>query len=281
MSAEKYLGRIQEIISKIQKTQITEIRKAGKIIAEAIASGHRVYLFGSGHSVIPVMDVFPRYGSYVGFYPLYDPRLMWHNVIGPGGARELLWIERKEGYARVFLQSYSLIPGDVMIIFSHGGRNAAPVEVALEAKSRGLKVISVSSHQNLRISKPAHSSGRFLAELADVAIDNCTPPEDALVEVGKSEKIAAGSTVAAVSVAMALVAEAGTILAREGKLPPTFVSPNVPGIEPDHNDRVYQAFTEFFYGRPAPQNIPAAEASAFFESRLEKATKKKKKRRNK
>lgn len=85
MSAEKYLEKVQKLIGKIQKTQMMKIKRAGKIVAEAIASGHRVYLFGSGHSVIPVMDVFPRYGSFVGFYPLYDPRLMWHNVIGPGG----------------------------------------------------------------------------------------------------------------------------------------------------------------------------------------------------
>ena len=256
MSAERYLNRIQKILVKIQKTQLGKIKRAGKIIARAIASGNRVYLFGSGHSVIPVMDVFPRYGSFVGFYPLYDPRLMWHNVIGPGGARELLWIERKEGYAKVFLQSYSLQPGDAIIVFSHGGRNAAPLEVAIEARNRGLKVISVSSHQNLKMSRPAHSSGKFLAQIADVAIDNCIPPEDALVDVGKPERIAAGSTVAAVSVAMALLAEAGAILTRQGKLPPTFVSPNVAGLAPDHNDRVYQAFTEFYYSRPAPRNIP-------------------------
>jgi hypothetical protein len=29
------------------------------------------------------MDIFPRYGSFIGFFPLYDPRLMWSNVIGP------------------------------------------------------------------------------------------------------------------------------------------------------------------------------------------------------
>ncbi len=273
MSAEKYLGKIQKLIGKIQRTQLKKIKRAGKIVAEAIASGHRVYLFGSGHSVIPVMDVFPRYGSFVGFYPLYDPRLMWHNVIGPGGARELLWIERKEGYARIFLQSYSLQPGDAVIVFSHGGRNAAPIEVALEARNRGLKVITVSSHQNLKVSRPAHSSGKFLAELADVAIDNCTPPEDALVDVGKPEKIAAGSTVAAVSVAMALLAEAGAILARQGKLPPTFVSPNVPGVAADHNDRVYQAFTEFFYGRPAPRNLPEDSPSPVYRKRSNKGKK--------
>ncbi|HRD01727.1 MAG TPA: SIS domain-containing protein [Candidatus Saccharicenans sp.] len=250
MSGGKYIEKVKDIISKIQKTQLDNIGRAAKLMAEAIASGNRVYLFGSGHSVIPVMDVFPRYGSFVGFYPLYDPRLMWHNVIGPGGARELLWIERQEGYEQVFLQSYDLRPGDVIIVFSHGGRNAAPIEVALGARAKGVKVISVSSHANLKVSSPSHSSGKFLPELADIAIDNCVPPEDALVDVGRPEKVGAGSTVAAVSVAMSLVAETGALLASSGQLTPTFVSPNVPGMAPDHNDRVYEAFTRFFYSRP-------------------------------
>ncbi|MFA4925943.1 MAG: SIS domain-containing protein [Candidatus Aminicenantales bacterium] len=250
MSGGKYLEKIKAIISKIQRTQLDNIEQAAELMAQAIASGNRVYLFGSGHSVIPVMDVFPRYGSFVGFYPLYDPRLMWHSVIGPGGARELLWIERQEGYEKIFLESYDLRPGDVIIVFSHGGRNAAPIEVALGAKAKGVKVISVSSHENLKVSRPSHSSGKFLSQIADIAIDNCVPPEDALVEVGQPERVGAGSTVAAVSVAMSLVAETGARLAEQGQLTPTFVSPNVPGVAPDHNDRVYEAFTRFFYSRP-------------------------------
>ena len=122
-------------------------------------------------------------------------------------------------------------------------------------------MITVSSHANLRISKPRHTSGKFLSDLADVAIDNCTPHEDALVDVGRREKVAAGSTVAAVAIAMALVAEAGAILARKGKLPPTFVSPNVQGVPKGHMDRVYEAFSEFYYARPwkrrpAPKKAP-------------------------
>src|ERR1700752_935403 len=116
MSAEEYLNCISGIIVKIQTTQKEKIASAGEILAASITSGGRVYLFGSGHSVIPVLDVFPRYGSFVGFYPVYDPRLMWFNVVGPGGARELLWLERSEGYAPVFLQSYPLEPGDCMLV---------------------------------------------------------------------------------------------------------------------------------------------------------------------
>ena len=62
---------------------------------------------------------------------------MWTNVVGPGGARELLWLERREGYVENFLQSYPLAEGDCMLVFSHGGLNAAAIETAQYAGSAG------------------------------------------------------------------------------------------------------------------------------------------------
>src|SRR5512145_2667035 len=165
MSATAYHDAITKVLDDIRRTQIGKIQQAGEAIAGAIASGGLAWLYGSGHSVIPVMDVSPRYGSFVGFVPLYDPRLMWSNVVGPGGARELLWIERQEGYAPVFLQSYPLRPGDCFVVFSHGGLNAAPIEAALYAKQRGLSVITVSSLANAKAAKPTHSSGKVLSDL--------------------------------------------------------------------------------------------------------------------
>lgn len=254
MSATTYYQQITAVLGAIHERELAKIEQAGQLFAETIAADNRVYLFGSGHSVIPVMDIFPRYGSFVGFFPLYDPRLMWHNVVGPGGARELLWLERREGYIEQFLQSYALDSGDCMIVFSHGGLNAAPIEAALYAKARGLKVVTVSSLSNAGVSKPTHSSGKQLPDVADIALDNCVAPEDAQVDVGHPEKVAAGSTIAVVYVAMALVAETGARLAAMGKLPPTFVSPNVAGVAKDHNLRVFDAFTRKLYERsPVPR----------------------------
>ena len=71
-----------------------------------------------------------------------------------------------------------------------------------------------------------------------------------IVDVGQLERVAAGSTVAAVAIAMSLVAETAAVLAKTGKVPPTFVSPNVHGVPPGHMAGVYQAFTEFYYARP-------------------------------
>ncbi len=228
-----YFSGFSEILRKLRCTQGPAITRAARLLAEVIASGRVVHLFGSGHSVIPVLDVFPRYGSFPGFHPLMDPRLMWWNVLGPGGVKELLWLERQEGYAAVILESQPVARGDAMVVFSHGGRNAVPVEMARECRRRGLQVVAVTCAAN----QPK------LAEHADVVIDNCVPPEDALVAVeGWPHKVAAGSTAAAVLIAMALVAEVAQELSRHGISLPVFVSPNVPDVAPDHNLRVFEEY---------------------------------------
>ncbi len=249
MSAHKYYDEISGVLRNIHEKESAKLQQAGEMLASAIAAGKRVYLFGSGHSVLPVMDIFPRYGSFVGFFPLYDPRLMWHNVIGPAGARELLWLERREGYIANFLQSYSFEPGDCMIVFSHGGLNAAGIEAAMYARERGVKVVTVSSLANATVAKATHSTGKQLPDVADIALDNCVAPEDSQVDIGRPEKVAAGSTMAVIFVAMSLVAETGARLIAKGFTPHTFVSPNVPGISKDHNQDVFEEYTRKWYER--------------------------------
>jgi uncharacterized phosphosugar-binding protein len=255
MAADQYLSAADDLLRRIRERELGNIQRAAELMANAIARGRAVYVFGSGHSVIPALDIFPRYGSFVGFRPLLDPRLMWSNTVGPGGARELLWLERAEGYVRVFLSSFRLTPEDVMLIYSHGGLNAAPVEVALEARRRGLRVVAVTSCDNAATAQPTHSSGKRLADLADIVIDNGVPRQDALVQLdGLREPVAAGSTLAAVAITMALVAEVGAGLIRRGHPLDVFVSPNVPGVEPEHNAQVFRAYERLL------QRLDGAEA---------------------
>ncbi len=245
MLGKEYLNAICEILEKINSTQSEKIEEAAQLMANSIAQDGLVHVFGSGHSVIPALDIFPRYGSFPGFHPLLDPRLMWFNVVGPGGVHELLWLERQEGYIKVFLKGHQLKKEDTMLVFSHGGLNAAPIEIALEAKSRGLSVVAVTSLANHENSAATHSSGKKLAEVADVVIDNCVPPEDALIRVdGLQEKVAAGSTVAVVATTMALVAEIAVILVEKGEKPQIFVSPNVKNVASNHNEQVFKTYTQ-------------------------------------
>jgi uncharacterized phosphosugar-binding protein len=247
MSADFYLTEGIKLLEKIRNTQMENIRAAAKAFAKSIIAGRAVHLFGSGHSVLPVLDIFPRYGAYVGFHPILDPRLMWFNVIGPGGARELLWLEREPGYIKNVLLSHHLDPRDSMLIFSHGGLNAAGVEMALEAKAQGLTVVAITSIENRKVNQPTHPSGKSLHDIADIVIDNCSPAEDALVSIeGVNGKVAASSTLTSVAIAMSLVAETAAELSRLGHPPKrVFVSPNVKEVPRSNNEQVfldYQAF---------------------------------------
>jgi uncharacterized phosphosugar-binding protein len=243
VSLNQYRERITQVLAGIWSTQSEHIEKAAALMAGAIANGGLVHMFGSGHSVLPVQDIFPRYGAYPGFRPFMDARLMWCDVLGSHGAKGLLWLERREGYAQLLFEDEPVRAGDVMLVFSHGGLNAVAIEVAIEARKRGLKVVAVTSMCNYRQRTANHSTGKKLADFADVVIDNCTPAEDALVQIeGWPAPVAAGSTVATVTISMALVAAVAAQLAKRGIKPPVFVSPNVPGIPADNNRQVYAAY---------------------------------------
>lgn len=245
MSNLHYTKLVAEVITKIDETQAENIEKAAEICAEVIASGKMVHLFGSGHSVLPIQDMFPRYGGVVGWHPLMDPRLMWSNVIGPGGARELLWIERQEGYIANFLQSYNLQEGEAMIVYSHGGLNAAPIEAAKYAKEHGLKVIIITSMDNYKNgAKAGHSTGKKLADFGDIVIDNCCPLEDSLVAIpGYPQKVGASSTVGAIVVTQTLASETALKLEKLNHKMFIFVSPNVTECPPDYMHQVYADYT--------------------------------------
>jgi uncharacterized phosphosugar-binding protein len=130
-----------------------------------------------------------------------------------------------------------------MLVYSHGGLNAAPVDAAMVAKERRLAVVAVTSGENYRKARATHSSGRKLGDLADDLIDNCVPLEDPMVHIdGQTEPVSAGSTLAAVAISMALVAEVAQLLMERGHKLSVFVSPNVPGIDPDHNKRVFEEY---------------------------------------
>jgi uncharacterized phosphosugar-binding protein len=248
MSADKYFAEAQKIYDRIRSTQLENIKRAAQFAADSIARGGLVHLFGSGHSIIPVLDVFPRYGSFAGFHPLMDARLMWTQVLGSGGVRELLKLERTEGYVATFLSNFKFEPIDTMVIYSHGGLNAAGIDVALHAKSLGLKVVAVTSLDNARIAQANHSSGKKLADLGDVIIDNCCPPQDSLVNVA-GIPVAASSTLAVIAISMALVAETAAELASRNVPFRAFVSPNLTSVGPENN---YKVFDEYI-ARVAPR----------------------------
>jgi uncharacterized phosphosugar-binding protein len=231
--ASRYLDAAAALLARIKETQAGALAEASRLCADAIAAGRLVHLFGSGHSRIPVEELFPRYGSYPGFNPIVELSMTFHTqVVGANGQRQAMFIERVEGLAEQILANYELEPPDVMVVFSVGGLSAVPIEMAQGARSRGLRVIAVTSVEHSLAGSPGHSSGTRLLDHADVVIDLCTPPGDALVQLdGVETPVGPGSTIAAVAIANELKARTAALLVERGALPPVLTSAALVGPE--------------------------------------------------
>ncbi|HSO29839.1 MAG TPA: SIS domain-containing protein [Candidatus Sulfomarinibacteraceae bacterium] len=228
-----WLAHARPILDRLAATQADAMETASQWCAEAIASDGLVHLFGTGHSRIPVEEMFPRYGSYPGFNPLVELSMTFHTqVVGANGQRQAMFIERTPGLAEVILDNFGFGPSDVMIVFSAGGTTAVPVEMARGARRRGLRVIAVTSVAQSLSSDPEPLSGRRLLDEADLVIDLCSPHADALVEIeGLDTPIGPGSTVAAVTIVNCIKVRTAQLLVARGTMPPAITRASVVGAE--------------------------------------------------
>jgi uncharacterized phosphosugar-binding protein len=206
------------------------VDRVADLCADAIVAGGLVHLFGTGHSRIPVEEMFPRYGSYPGFNPIVELSMTFHTqVVGSNGQRQAMFIERTSGLAAAILANYELRPTDVMLVFSASGLSAVPIEMALGARERGLAVVAVTSVAQSRAGEPTHPAGRLL-DIADVVLDLATPPADALVEIdGLETPVSPGSTLAAVALVNEIKAQTARRLVERGAMPPVITSAAVVG----------------------------------------------------
>ncbi len=241
MAYRRYLQEVLQLIQTIESQNGESIEAGARKMASCIQQGGFCHFFGSGHSIIPVLDAFPRYGGFLGLNPLMDARLMWFSAIGSANAPGLLNIERREGYVEDgFLRYQPVFRGDVLVVYSHGGLNAAPVEAALYGNKVGAYVIAITSMAHQSEARSTHSSGKKLSDIADLCIDNCVPPEDAVVSLpGKRQKVGATSSIAAIAVTMSLTAQTAEYLNEMEEDLEIFVSPNVPGFGVDYNLGVF------------------------------------------
>ena len=243
----RYLAIAGEIVQRIAATQQENIEAAAQICADTIANDGLVFCWGGGHSRMSVEEMFPRIGSYPGFYPMVELALTFYTTfIGADGMAQSFFLERQERYVDAILANYEFGPHDSMICFSSTGINGLVIEMALQAKQRGLPVIAVSSvaHADSTISR--HSSGKKLPEVADVTIDNCTPPGDAVVDIeGLKYKVSPTSTIGATSVVNALKARTAELLVARGVEPIVLTSPHFADRPEEAEEQLQRVYKEF------------------------------------
>lgn len=212
-----------EIARRAAETQAGAVRVAAALVVDAVRNGHTFWAFGTGHSHMIAEELYGRAGGLADVRAVLEPGLMLHE-----GLLKSSLLERLTGMADVLLQTNDLAAGDVVLIASNSGRNAVPVEFAAGARERGVKVIALTSMAHSTATASRAPGGQRLFELADVVIDNCGVPGDALIEVDRSpERTGATSTMVGAMLVQALTVEIVAKLTERGETPNILRSLNV------------------------------------------------------
>lgn len=234
MSANAYFEKAIEALQSIAQEQQEEITKAADMLVDAIVGGRSIFSFGCSHSFILTEELVYRTGGLMLVNPIYPQGM--NLFVRPITLTSR--IERIPGLGAELLSSSPAREGDVLLIASTSGRNPVVIDTALAARERKIGTIGITSLAYTEGVGSRHPSGKKLADLCDIVIDNGVPFGDAAVEVaGFPQKVGPLSSVTGCAIVNAIISEVVAKLVGMGINPPVFISANVDGAD-DYNARL-------------------------------------------
>jgi uncharacterized phosphosugar-binding protein len=188
----QYLRAARAALDAIERTELAKVRQVAERFAATIGAGRLVHVFGTGHSRMAVEEMFPRYGSFPGFHPIVELSMTYHNpVVGANGQRQAMFLENVQGFGPVLWRNFATSPDDALTSLAHA-------------------VASTSKHE----------SGRKLADVADLVLDQHAPAGDSAVWVtGLDTPIAPLSSVTGCTLINLIKAEVARRLVELGATP--------------------------------------------------------------
>ncbi|MDT0438107.1 MULTISPECIES: SIS domain-containing protein [Streptomyces] len=242
--AGQFFDAAIDLLRRARDEEAERIAEAGALLADTVESGGRLFAFGAGHSSLAAQDVVYRAGGLALMNLLAVPGVVGVDVM-PATLGSAL--ERVDGLASAVLDSSPLRAGDALVIVSLSGRNALPVEMALTARARGVRVIGVTSVAYAGQTSSRHTSGTYLKDHCDVVLDSKIAVGDAELTLDTiPAPFAPASTVVTSALLQAVVATAAGVLADRGTEPPLLRSGNVDGghewngrVMTEYGDRIF------------------------------------------
>ena len=246
MLALEWLNNARNVMNNIEETQMENIRKAAEVMADTIECGRWVHTFGCGHATLPIEEMYPRIGGFVGFHPMIEiPLSFFTHITGEMGVHQFVFLERVEGYGAEIMKGYTFDTRDTMWLFSHSGINNVNIDIALESKKRGMKVVVFGSAAAAKGKKTRHSSGKTIFDIADIVVDTCAPIADASVNLrNHHDRIGPVSTMAFVTCVWMTITTVAEILVDRGVKLYIHPSHNVPG-DNTARERLDEALAEY------------------------------------
>lgn len=243
-SFENYSIHIKDLIDEVVSSQEKKIDQAASLISEAIANGKSIFAFGASHAGMLSMELFYRTGGLVNINPIFAADLM--SNIRP--ATLTSDIERLEGYGNLILRNTAIREGDVLILHSVSGRNAVTIDMGLEAKKLGVKVIVITNLEYTSLVTSRHSSQLKLKDVGDIVIDNCGEFEDSSQKIdGVEQKMGPTSTIIGAFIVNGISLKVAEKLVDKGLEVPVFHSANIDGGDKHNKELMEKYKNNIFY----------------------------------
>ena len=137
------------------EAMLSEIDRAGEMMAEAIRAGHRIYSCGNGGSLCDAMHFAEEMTG------RYRKNRRPYAATAIADASHLACVANDFGYEEVFSRYVEGVgqPGDVLLGITTSGTSRNVIRAAEAARAKGMKVISLTGRP-----------GNPMAALSDVAI---------------------------------------------------------------------------------------------------------------
>ncbi|MEU9475577.1 SIS domain-containing protein [Streptomyces sp. NPDC048191] len=244
--ADLFFDAAITLLQRVRDEEAGAITAAGTLLADTVAAGGRLFAFGAGHSSLAAQDVVYRAGGLALMNLLAVPGVVGVDVT-PATLGSAL--ERVDGLASAVLDTSPVRSGDALVIISLSGRNALPVEMALNARALGVKVIGVTSVAYAAQTTSRHASGTFLKDHCDIVLDSKIAVGDAELTLDTiPAPFAPASTVVTSALMQAVMATTAAALADRGIEPPLLRSGNVDGGH-EWNGRVMREYGDRIFYR--------------------------------
>jgi uncharacterized phosphosugar-binding protein len=181
-------------------------------IVRDVKAGKSLFVFGSGHSSIFPMELYHRAGGASFVIPIVADYLL--PTAGPPVVRLL---ERTAGAATMLLNRAAPRSGEMIWFCSQSGINSAIIDLALEAKKRGLKTVAFTSIIHSSSVPSRHASGKRLFEVCDEAVDLGGSVGDASIEIAPGVRTGPLSSLGAILMGHSILSAAVAKLERSGR----------------------------------------------------------------
>ncbi|WP_163848704.1 SIS domain-containing protein [Pseudooceanicola aestuarii] len=235
-AALHYLNGLTALITRLKNDGPAQaIAATAAAVTRAARADRQFFVFGTGHSHMLAEEVLYRAGGLACAVPILSAATMLHEGAVSGSA-----LERTEGLVAPIIGRYGLGAGDVLLVISNSGVNAAPLEAARLGREAGATVVALTS---LDYSTAAAKGRTRLADLADIVIDNGIEAGDAIAALpGTDLRAGPASTVVGAAILNAVVVEVAQALAQDGD-PPVFRSANMDGAA-ENNARLVARYRD-------------------------------------